>query len=68
MRSRNFPLTPCDFNLNISPWCQTLSKAFKIFKKTPLMSIPGLQSKDNFISCTIDSNWKIQELLGKKPD
>ena len=37
-------------------------------KKPPLTSIPGLQSKDKFISFTIDSNREIQESPGKKPD
>ena len=63
-----FSLTPYDFNLNISPRCQTLSKTFEISKNTPLPSIPGLQSKDKFISCTIDSTWEIQKSPGKKPD
>ena len=66
----NFPLAPYNFNLNISPLCQTLSKALGISKKTPLTSIAGLQSKKiiNFISCTIDNNWEIQGSPCKKPD
>ena len=56
LQIRNFLLTPYDLNLNISPWCQTLLKAFEISKMIPLTSIPGLRSRDKFISCTIDSN------------
>ena len=33
------------FTLNIKPSCQTLSKAFEISRKIPLVSAGGLQSK-----------------------
>ena len=49
-----------DFNLNIKPSCQTLSKAFETSRKIPLMSAGALQSKLLKISCVIDNNCTTQ--------
>ena len=42
--------------------------SIKISKRKPLTSILGLQSRDKFISGTVDSNWEIRESQGKQPD
>ena len=50
------------------PSCQTLSKAFDISKKTPLISTIRFSSKAVWISGIIDNNWEMQESPGRKPD
>ena len=37
-------------------------------RKTPVTSIVGSQSKEEFISWTIDNNSKIHESPGRKPE
>ena len=54
------------FNVEISPSCQTLSKALGRSEKTLLTSNP--LSKDVKTLCVIDNIWLIQESLGSKPD
>ena len=49
------------FNLNRIPLYHTLSTALEMSRKTPITSIVGSQSKDEFISWTIDNNCKICE-------
>ena len=44
------------------------SKALEMSRKTPLKSIVGSQSKDEFISWTIDNNGEIHESHGRKPE
>ena len=51
----------------ISPSCQTLSKALDISKNTPLTFTGELQSKDEYMSCTIESSRYSQEPEGRKP-
>ena len=48
--------------------CQTLSNAFDVSKKTPLTSTVGFSSKVVWISWIIDTNWKMHESPGRKPD
>ena len=45
-----------------------MSKALEMSRKTPLTSILGSQSKDEFISWTTDNNCEIHESPGRKPD
>ena len=52
----------------MSPSCHTLAKALDISRITPLSSFGGLQSKDAYISWTIESNWYSHESEGQKPD
>ena len=54
------------FNLEISPSCQTLSKALDMSKKTLLTSNPI--SKHVKILWVIDNSRLIQESLSWKPD
>ena len=56
---------PFCFDLEISPSCQTLSKALDMSKKTLLTSNP--LSKDVKILWAIDNSWLIQESRGWKP-
>ena len=62
------PLTLYVSNFNRIPSCYTLSKALEIFKKAPITSIVGSQSKDEFISWTIDNYCEILKSPGRKPD
>ena len=61
-------LTPYGFNSNKIPSCHTLSKALEISRKTPVTSIIGSQSGDEFISWTIENNCEINKSPEEKPD
>ena len=52
----------------MSPSCQTLSNAFERSKKIPLTSFGGLQSKDLYISCSIERSLYSKQSEGLKPD
>ena len=67
-RFKSSPPMPYGSSLKRSPSYRTLSNALDISRNTPLTSIVGLQSKEEFISWTIDNNWKMQESPGMKPD
>ena len=51
--------------MEFPPSCHILLKASEISRKTPVTSIVGSQSKDKFISWTIDNNCKIYESPGE---
>ena len=51
--------------MEFPPSCHTLLKASEISRRTPVTSIVGSQSKDEFISWTIDNNCKIYESTGE---
>ena len=57
---------PFYFNFNISPSCQTLSKALDMSKKALLTFDP--LSKDVEISWVIDNSWLMQESPSWKRD
>ena len=57
-----------DFNLINRPWCHTLAKAFDISKNIALVSTSGLQSNDDWISCTMERSWDTHKSPGMKPD
>ena len=54
------------FYSNKIPSSHTLSKALEMSRKTPLTTTVGSQSKDEFISWTIDNNCEIHESPGRK--
>ena len=58
---------PYVFNLNRILSCHTLSKALEMSRETLITSIVGSQSKDEFISWTIDNDCKIHESSVRKP-
>ena len=57
---------PFCFNLKITPLCQTLSNAFEISRKTPLISNPSL--KDLYTLWVIDKSWLIHKTPSFRPD
>ena len=57
IRLKRSPEIPIDSSLSNKPFCQTLSKAFEISKKTALVSGVGLQSNDEKILWVISINW-----------
>ena len=62
------PSRPYAFKSNMIPPCQTLSKVFDVFSKTPPTSTVGFSSKAVSISWIIDNNWAIHRYPGRKPD
>ena len=64
VKARRSPFTFMHFILQISPSCQSRSKALDISKKTPQTSNEGLE----YILLVTEKSWCIQESPAMKPD
>ena len=55
-------------SLKIKRSCQTLLNALEVSEKIPLISVVGLSSKVDCISCITDSSWGMHGSPGTHPD